>query len=443
MPTLDERIRTIDNAICRYLDSLDNNDSTRAVISQDILTQLRKLTEHLMLKFYANGNDIGITADNIEKAAEYSQSDGVLKVLYRFRNYLEIVTAYLTLDEENCERLMLKYYDYLLEIKNIVYYNFNTVILHNLDKFPLNQDTALLEYYTKIAEKIMLYPSFTPTANDKYYIQKLKPFFINGRRYYEVTFTPATDKVSKSRRVIAFTSLPVTSNYASKFKLIEEHIEILGKTMPILIITGWEVSIRDCEFKNFGSLLTGVTQKISYPEQKEVCSYLTRNGYSLTEIIDFSDAAYQNLINSWRANLRNDRFIQILTKCREIIRSERPGQNVLRYLLYCMNNTIIKDQRSGSPNDAISNLYLPNGCRPFDRMPFVQSPLNHNPRLGALFEAIKIFSLPFPNWHIMVMLLLLQRHTTTDCGTDIVKEVRLLSIMALLTSTNINLIPAI
>ena len=116
MPTLDERIRTIDNAICRYLDSLDNNDSTRAIISQDILAQLRKLTEHLMLKFYANGNDIGITADNIEKAAEYSQSDGVLKVLYRFRNYLEIVTSYLTLDEENCERLMLKYYDYLLDI---------------------------------------------------------------------------------------------------------------------------------------------------------------------------------------------------------------------------------------------------------------------------------------------------------------------------------------
>ena len=105
MPTLDERIRTIDNAICRYLDNLDNNDSIRAVISQDILAQLRKLTEHLMLKFYANGNNLDITADNIKRAAEYSQSDGVLKVLYRFRNYLEIVTAHLTLDEENSERL--------------------------------------------------------------------------------------------------------------------------------------------------------------------------------------------------------------------------------------------------------------------------------------------------------------------------------------------------
>jgi len=130
LPTLDERIRTIDNAICRHLDNLDNNDSTRAVVSQDILTQLRKLTEHLMLKFYADGNDIDIidiTAENIEKAAEYSQSNGRLKVLYRFRNYLEIVTSYLTLDEENCERLMLKYYDYLHEIKIIYGFYFNTV----------------------------------------------------------------------------------------------------------------------------------------------------------------------------------------------------------------------------------------------------------------------------------------------------------------------------
>ena len=85
MPTLDERIRTIDNAICRYLDNLDNNDSTRAVISQDILTQLRKLTEHLMLKFYANGNDIGITADNIEKA-KYKESADKISRMYDSAN---------------------------------------------------------------------------------------------------------------------------------------------------------------------------------------------------------------------------------------------------------------------------------------------------------------------------------------------------------------------
>ena len=164
MPTLDERIKTIDTTLCRYLDNID--DTSRGVISQDMLSQLKKLVEHIMLKFYTNGRDIDINETNINQAAEYAQSDGVLKILYRFREYLDIVTVHYTLDEESSERLMLKYYDYLLEIKNIMFYNFKIVILHNLDKFPLNLDTALQENYTKIADKIKQYTAYAPTAND-------------------------------------------------------------------------------------------------------------------------------------------------------------------------------------------------------------------------------------------------------------------------------------
>lgn len=115
MPTIDDGIRIIDNAICRYLDNLDG--STRGVISQDILAHLRNLVEHVMLKYYSPHRDIDDTEENIINAVEYAQIDGRLKVLYRFRNYLEIVASHYTLDEDSSERLMLKYYDYLLEIK--------------------------------------------------------------------------------------------------------------------------------------------------------------------------------------------------------------------------------------------------------------------------------------------------------------------------------------
>ena len=387
MPTLDERIKTIDTTLCRYLDNID--DTSRGVISQDMLSQLKKLVEHIMLKFYTNGRDIDINETNINQAAEYAQSDGVLKILYRFREYLDIVTVHYTLDEESSERLMLKYYDYLLEIKNIMFYNFKIVILHNLDKFPLNLDTALQEYYTKIADKIKQYTAYAPTANDKYYIQKLKPFYVNGRKYYEVTFTPATDKVTKARRAIAFTSMPIIENYASKFSLVDSSIEILGRTMPVTIITGWEVAIRDCEFKNFCYLITGDKQKISYKEQREVCNYLTKNGFSLTDIMDFPDEAYHRVTSKWRSNLKSDSFIRILDHCRDIICSRQPGQNILRYLLFFMRNAIIKSQWNAASNIWVSNLYVSNGSRPFDRMPFVQSPVNHNPHLGDLFRAIK------------------------------------------------------
>ena len=155
MQTIDDKIRIIDGAICRYLDNIDN--STRAVISQDILAHLKNLVEHVMLKYYSPHNDIDDTEENIEKAAGYAQTNGHLKVLYRFRNYLDIVASHYILDEDSSERLMLKCYDYLLETRNLLYDDFRIVILHNLNKFPLNLDTALQEYYSKIAEKINRY----------------------------------------------------------------------------------------------------------------------------------------------------------------------------------------------------------------------------------------------------------------------------------------------
>lgn len=386
MRTIDDEIRIIDSAICRYLDNID--DSTRGVISQDILAHLKNLVEHVMLKYYSPHEDIDDTEENIEKAAEHAQTNGHLKVLYRFRNYLEIVASHYTLDEDSSERLMLKYYDYLLETQNLLYRDFRIVILHNLDKFPLNLDTALQEYYSKISEKINRYDTQLIGEGEKYYIQKLKPFYVKGRRYYEVTFTTAKDRENKAGRIIAFTKLPVMSNYASRFYLINESIEILGKTMPILLIVGWEVSLRGCEFKNFNSIITGSKHDIPYGEQRTICRYITENRFTLTEIIAFPETAYQRLTNSWRSESKTGYFFDSLDKCRRIIKAKRPGQNILRYLLYGMHNAIIKDQRQDEANSNLSNLFLTNRCIPFDKMPFIQSPVNHNPRLGALFDSI-------------------------------------------------------
>lgn len=120
MPTIDENIRRIDNVICRHLDNIEG--SSRGTISQDILEQLMKFVDHIMLKFYANGQEIPITAENITKATEFAQVNSELYTLYRFHNYLEVVTAQYTLDEDGSERLMLKYYQYLLEAKNLLSY---------------------------------------------------------------------------------------------------------------------------------------------------------------------------------------------------------------------------------------------------------------------------------------------------------------------------------
>ena len=230
MLTIDSRIQVIDNAICRHIDSI--NGSTRGAISQDILTKLISFVEHIMLKFYANGNDIDDNEENINKAVEFTQINGELKTLFKFRNYLKIISIHYTLDENSSERLMLKYYQYLMRIRNLMQEHFRFPVLHNLNKFPLNLDTALQEYYAKIAERVEQHPAYLGGNSERYYIQKVKPFFVKGKEYHEVTFTPATDKISKSNRVIAFTQLPITSFYTSRFHLKEDSIQILGKTIP-------------------------------------------------------------------------------------------------------------------------------------------------------------------------------------------------------------------
>ena len=388
MPTIDDSIRRIDNVICRHLDNIDG--SSRGAISQDILEQLTKFTNYIMLKFYANGKDIAITEENVIKATEYAQVNSELNTLYKFHNFLQVVTIQFTLDEDGSERLMLKYYQYLLEAKNLLYKYYGIQILHNLEKFPLHLDDTLQEYYTKIAKKIDQYPvRFNGVGNGKYYIQKIKNLFVKNRVYYEVTFTPVDDRKNKSKanRVIAFTKLPIKSNYASKFSLVQESIEILGKTMPIIIINGWEVAIRDCEFQNFISLIRGQKYRVSYPEQRIICEFLTKKCYTLNELMDFPDWAYDKLIEEWKRNLKSSAFIPVLNHCRRIIRGKRPGQNMLRYLLYNMNNVIIKNQRGGQ-NQNLSNLYLLNGCIQFDSLPFNRSPLGHNPKQLAIFDCI-------------------------------------------------------
>lgn len=389
MPTIDDSIRKIDNVICRHLDNIDG--SSRGAISQDILEQLTKFVNHIMLKFYAGGSNIDINDENITKAAEYAQVNSQFNTLYKFRSFLQVVTTQFTLDEDGSERLMLKYYQYLLEAKNLLSQYYGIQILHNLEKFPLHLDDTLQEYYTKIAQKIEQYPvRLNGAGNGKYYIQKIKPLFVKGRIYSEITFMPVDDRKNKSKanRVIAFTKLPVKNSYASKFHLVQEAIEILGKTMPIIIIDGWEVSIRDCEFQNFISLVSGRRTKVPYPEQRIICDFLTKTRYTLSELMDFPDAAYDRLMNEWQSNLKSSTFIPVLNHCRRIIRRKRPGQNILRYLLYNMNNVIIKNQRGSSQNQNLSNLFLLNGCIQFDSLPFNRSPLGHNPKLTAIFECI-------------------------------------------------------
>ena len=115
MEKVDTYIMNINNVICANIKTFHNSD--RGFLSQNILSQLRNFVEHIALKAFSNGHDIDITYDNIKRANQFIHTRGNLNFLSKFHKLLQITASHYTLAPENSERLMLKYYEYLLKIK--------------------------------------------------------------------------------------------------------------------------------------------------------------------------------------------------------------------------------------------------------------------------------------------------------------------------------------
>lgn len=388
---IDEQILRSDAAICRHIENLDALG--RGAVSQDILTNLRTFVEHTMFKIYAHANVATYNYQNIEQAISFVRTKGHLKFLWRFHAYLQIVVSHYTLEPEDSERVMLKYYEFMLKIKSFLKTQHGLDVLANLDKFPLNIDRNLQEYYEKIAERLSSRNHNADKAssvNMRYYIYKVKPFFVNQRIYYEVTFVPATGKASKFDRIIAFTTLDISKYYAVKLWTVEDNITILGKTMPIFVIVRWEVAIRPIEIEKFSNILGGNLQSYaSSAEGRGLMQFLTQTGFNLVELLCFEDSYYRQIRSSVLAtfNAKVSHLFDLFDRCREIIGGNYAGCNVLRYLLYHMNNKVIEDQL-GDSNSHLSQLRLAYGCIPFEKMPFSTSLLHHNPKLVDLFDCL-------------------------------------------------------
>ena len=387
MNNVDKKIFDTNKVIEKNISKFD--DSDRGLLSQNILAQLRNLVEYIFLKIYNQRKNKSLEPkyENFRIAEKFVKSIGTLRFLGKFHDLLQISASHYTLDENASERLMLKYYEYLLKIKSFLLKEYNLEVFLNINQFPIKLDKTTQEYYEKITERINI-PLTGKTQKDRYYIQKIKPFFVNNEVYYEVTFTKSHDKVSKFDRIIAFTKLDITQNYAVNLFIGKEYIEILDKQMPINIIQNWEVSIRPCELNNFARIFSMyINIQSSHKEYKELMHFLTHTGFSLNEYV-IREQRYYDFVKNKATQGSKVQFFDVLDNCRELLLHNRASSNIIRYLLYIMNNKIIKKQTHDQSNFRLSDLLLKWGCIPFDEMPFTTSLINHNPRIDDLFECI-------------------------------------------------------
>ncbi|MEJ4101219.1 hypothetical protein V5T06_01425 [Corynebacterium mastitidis] len=110
---------------------------------------------------------------------------------------------------------------------------------------------------------------------------------------------------------------------------------------------------------------------------------------NLLDLIDLSDSVYEKVKMKVAENAQVDFLIfPTLDAARVIIRENRPGAQLLRYLMLRMRNQILKDQYKSEPCKLLSELCVSWSCIPFDTMPFCTSPLKHNPSFADLAASI-------------------------------------------------------
>jgi len=389
MTTVSDQIQSVDEVICRNLESLADQ---RALLSQNLLSQLRNLVEGVAVRLHTGSSDAEFNYAAVDPGLAFVKSNARFNFLGRFHKLIQKSSSHYTLDGDASERLMLKYYEYLHRIRSLLQDNCGVSVLVNLEAFQVDLDPSLREYHEKIAARIEAVRS-TPldsSTRDRYYIHKTRPFFVGGRIYYEVTFCRAVNKVSKFDRIIAFTDIDMTDKYAAMLMLQRDSIDVLDHTMPIMIIRQWEVSIRPCELDNFARLL-GITIKTrtNSEEYHYLMKGLTADSANLLDLLDMPDNQYEAVRVAGVASITKPQaFFPVLDEARRIVRSSARGHNVLRYLMLRMHNQILKPQYHQDGCYLLSDMKLKFGCNPFDTMPFCTSLPGHNPRYWDLAESL-------------------------------------------------------
>lgn len=377
---IDKIISACDKHITFGINLLDNPEYTRDDVSHFILPRLYDMCRSALL---LNSLKLGNKHTNLQLAWEQALLKIETKYLATFLKGLKYIEDREP-DEGQSERLMLKYYNFLWQIRDSLQKEYGMSVLQNLEKFPLNTDKLDEEYYELVA-KAFNAVNITPRelCGSRFYIIKKTPFFVGKERYYEVTLQLAGIYATKYNRITAYTKENITTNYSVQIAYIETNINLWGVESKIKVITNWGVSIDPTVLNKLAKILRIRTQISSqYREYGALMSFLTKSGINLLDLIDLKEVSFLRVVDSIYNGVSTSYFKEILLRLNAQYSkgSDEFGKNTLRYLLINLREETIENVLpwSGARRTLSPSLHLSTKCYPFERNPFVSNLFGSN-----------------------------------------------------------------
>ena len=385
-------VKTRCEDISLEIDRINNDNKSRDNVSRRIVNGLYDLCYAVLV---LNAINLGYTDVNERLAWELSQFNIETKYLSNFLKGLKYIGSRIP-EEGQAERLMLKYYNYLWEIRRFLKNNFKISVLGNLEAFPLHTDTLDTEYYEMVASSIAatdLSPNELRTS--RYYIQKKTPFFVNGERYIEVTLQLAGLYATKFNRITVYTKKNISTNYSIQIAYANAEINLWSVKSKIKVVTNWKVSIDPSCLNKLGKFLN-INMKLSknYGEYSSLMDFLTRTGMNLFDLINLQGDSFQNALYQIYGETNTKIFKDVFIKLRRDYSSSshKKGKHTVRYILLNLREEILE---SVLPNAfdkrcLTDDLYITSRCYPFEKNPFISNLAGRKTSKSSINDILEI-----------------------------------------------------
>ena len=322
--------------------------------------------------------------DEIEHSLSYCNSVAELNFISIFHDYLSASIGHKRFYGEFAERLTLKYIDYLIKIKEFLMNSFNVCILDNLNIFPFDMDDSFKKYYVSIAKLLDKKDIYEANGeHDTFYICKKKLIYIEGTPFYEYTLINAIDRVNKSNRFLVFSLLDIPTNYALKLSIIEKELNYFGVCISCSIITSFQISIRPCEINKIGKIVGLDLRYSKTSDYWRLMDYLKNYNTNITSIIKMNEMDYKKVFD-YLFQSKRTALSTIFELCRKKYVNNVTGINTLLYLLYRINNVIIKKQFPENSENKLSTMYMSKDTYSFEKSPFSSGLKDHVPQFTDL-----------------------------------------------------------